>query len=123
MELAGVKVKIEIENCFYFFIYIIAHTTHTKGYLEYISNLGVYISYTPYHHTLFFSQIFTNDFFLFFYTSFLSYILSDSIYNNKINKYFILFYYYSYTFSLILGLNTIAVKKNHSDWEISQSLI
>lgn len=42
-----------------FYIYIIAHTTHTKGDPEYISNLGVCISHTPYHHTFFykFSQI------------------------------------------------------------------
>lgn len=91
MELAGVKVKIEIEieDCFCFlYIYNRAHHPHERVPGVYIKSWGVFF-HTQAHNIsthYFFSQIFTNDFFLFFYTSFLSYILSDSIYNNKINN-------------------------------------
>lgn len=68
------------------YIYNRAHHPQERGPPVYIKSLGVVLNtrvHTTYHHTLFFSQIFTNNFFLFFYTSFLSYILSDNIYNNK----------------------------------------
>lgn len=68
------------------YIYNRAHHPHERVPGVYIKSCGRVFQHMPTQnistHTIF-SQIFTNNFFLFFYTSFLSYILSDNIYNNK----------------------------------------
>lgn len=70
------------------YIYNRAHHPHEMVPGVYIKSWGrVFFGtcqHTTYQHPIF-SQIFTNNFFLFFYTSFLSYILSDNIIiiNNK----------------------------------------